>query len=474
MKKYSLLTIALICLLFSILGLTVSAQNRTPTSGIRPREVAITFDDLPASHGDLEGMSYVTNKLVQSIKANNIPAIGFVNESKLYRRGEMDARVALLQMWLDAGVELGNHTFSHVSIGEVPLERYQEEIIRGETVTRRMLRERGMNLRYFRHTQLRTGPTLEYKKGLEQFLASRGYTIAPVTIDNQEFIFAAVYSDAKERGDREAMRRIAESYIPYMKSSFDFYERLSVDFLGREVKQVLLLHANELNADYFDELVRMMKKRGYTFITLEQALTDEAYKLPDAQTTRGLSWLHRWMLAKGMQMRPEPSEPQFITQLFNERQRRTPQQQSVALSVPARQPQNENADRLSDAAREILALDREWADAIVRGDVTALNRLFADDMILTDSNGNVRNKSQEIDSLRPSTDVTTYFFNTDDRQVRVHGDAAVLTGRATWRIRSQGRDIDNARRYTSMYARQNGRWRIVAQHLTRIPAQPSR
>lgn len=472
MKKTSPLTIALICLLSSIFGLTVSAQNRTSTGSIR-REVAVTFDDLPASYGDLEGMSYVTGRLLQSIKANNVPAVGFVNESKLYRRGEIDARVALLQMWLDAGLELGNHTFSHIYIDEVPLERYQDEVIRGETVTRRLLREKGMNLRYFRHTQLRTGPTLEYKRGLEQFLASRGYTIAPVTIDNQEFIFAAVYSDAKASGDREAMRRIAESYIPYMESVFDFFERLSVDFLGREVKQVLLLHANELNADHFDELVRMMRRRGYSFITLEQALTDEAYRLPDAQTTRGLSWLHRWMSAKGMQMRPEPSEPQFITQMFNERQRRGAQQQPVALNATDRHTQNRNAVGLSDDEREILALNRQWADAIVRGDVATLDRLFAEDMILTDSNGNVRNKAQEIESLRPGADLTTYFFNTDDVLVRVHGNAAVLTGRATWRIRYQGRDVDNARRYTSMYARQNGRWRIVAQHLTRIPAQPS-
>ena len=79
---------------------------------------------------------------------------------------------------------------------------------------------------------------------------------------------------------------------------------------------MLLLHANELNADYFDDLVRMMRNRGYAFITLEEALKDKAYGLADAQTTRGLSWIHRWMIAKGQPMRPEPGEPEFITALF--------------------------------------------------------------------------------------------------------------------------------------------------------------
>jgi peptidoglycan-N-acetylglucosamine deacetylase len=292
--------------------------------GVR-REVAITFDDLPATYGDadLERMKSVTTKLLRSIKANNVPAIGFVNETKLYRNNEIKERTALLQMWLDAGYELGNHTYSHIAIDQVPLSAYQADVIRGEEVTRKLLAAKGMKLRYFRHTQLRTGPTPEYKKGLDQFLAARGYTIAPVTIDNNDFIFASLYGAAKMRGDAATMKLVVDAYIPYMESVFDFFERLSVDFLGYEIKQTLLLHSNDLNADHFDDLVSMMKKRGYTFITLEQALKDKAYQLPDAQVTKGLSWIHRWMIAKGLQMRPEPSEPRQITEMFEALQRST-------------------------------------------------------------------------------------------------------------------------------------------------------
>jgi len=302
-------------------------QSRPPivdTAGrAAVREVAVTFDDLPATYGDgnLQRLRSVTTRLLEKIKANNVPAIGFVNETKLHRGNEIKERTALLQMWLDAGLDLGNHTFSHIAIDQVPLSAYQEDVIRGEEVIRKLLTEKGMKLRYFRHTQLRTGPTQVYKSGLEQFLAGRGYTIAPVTIDNNDFMFAAVYGDAKMRGDTETMKRVADAYVPYMESVFEFFEKLSVDFLGYEVKQTLLLHANDLNADYFDDLVRMMKKRGYSFITLDEALKDEAYQLPDAQENRGLSWIHRWMIAKGLQMRSEPSEPKLISELFQARQR---------------------------------------------------------------------------------------------------------------------------------------------------------
>jgi hypothetical protein len=118
------------------------------------------------------------------------------------------------------------------------------------------------------------------------------------------------------------MRRVAEAYIEYMDEIFAFFEKLSREFLGYEVKQTLLLHANELNADYFDELVRMMRKRGYAFVSLEDALKDKAYALPDAQAKMGLSWLHRWMLAKGLQMRPEPTEPEWVASLHRSYLRR--------------------------------------------------------------------------------------------------------------------------------------------------------
>jgi peptidoglycan/xylan/chitin deacetylase (PgdA/CDA1 family) len=307
--KIHKLAIALIILLtgyFSIFG-----QNR---------EVSVTFDDLPTAYGaNLEAKRELTKKLINGIKTNDVPAIGFVNEAKLYERGETDTRIALLEMWTDAGLELGNHTFSHINNAKVSLAAYQDDIVRGETVTRRLLAEKQMKPRYFRHPFLFTGSTPEYKLGIEQFLAARSYTIAPVTIDNGDYIFARLYRDALDRRDAATAKSVADAYVPYMEKMFEFFETLSRDSLGYEPKQILLLHANELNADRFDELARMMKKRSYKFVSLEEALKDKAYRLPDAQTKNGISWLHRWMMAKGGKLREEPGAPDFITQLFKER-----------------------------------------------------------------------------------------------------------------------------------------------------------
>lgn len=282
------------------------------------RSVAVTFDDLPATGGasNLERLEEINRLILGTLKREKIPAAGFVVESRLYYPGEIDERTAILKRWLDDGHILGNHTFSHIAINSNSFEDYTEDLIRGETITRMLLRERGKELKYYRHTQLRTGPTDEYRERLAKFLKERGYTVAPVTIDNNEYIFAAVYKDARERGDRAQMKRIADSYVAYMEEIFGHFEKLSRDFLGREIPQVLLLHANEINADHFGALAAMIKARGYRFITLDEALKDEAYRRPDVTSRRGLSWLHRWMIAEGKEIREEPGVPSWISELF--------------------------------------------------------------------------------------------------------------------------------------------------------------
>ena len=111
------------------------------------------------------------------------------------------------------------------------------------------------------------------------------------------------------------MKRVGEAYVPYMENKIDYWERQSVKLFGREVRQTLLIHANFINSDYLDDLAKMLKKRGYEFVTLEEALKDEAYLLPDTFIKRaGISWLHRWALDRGREtvLPDEPKVPDFV------------------------------------------------------------------------------------------------------------------------------------------------------------------
>ncbi|MEX0880941.1 MAG: polysaccharide deacetylase family protein [Thermoanaerobaculia bacterium] len=290
----------------------------TPNTG---RRVAVTFDDLPTVSVAAEGVGAdraMTEKLVTAIRESGAPAIGFVNEGKLASAGgpPEDARVGLLERWLEAGLDLGNHTYSHPDLHRIPLADYESEVVRGDEVTRRLLTARGKRPRYFRHPFLHTGQDLATKAGLEKFLAARGYAVAPVTHDNSDWIFARAYASAARRGDRAQAGRIAAAYVPYMEAKFDYFERQSRRLFSREIPQVLLLHANSLNADTFGALAAMMKRRGYVFVSLDDALADEAYDSTDTYTgPSGITWLHRWALSRGdkdLIVPEEPRTPPFV------------------------------------------------------------------------------------------------------------------------------------------------------------------
>ena len=271
-------------LLVALLGLSpANLRAQSPRAAAPPKEIAVTFDDLPLNgpHIELTRLQAMTEKLVSAIKRRQVPVVGFVNESLLYVPGEADARLAILKAWRDGGAELGNHTFSHLGFKTASLAEYEDDFIRGEAVTRLLVKQKGQKLRYFRHPFLQTGNTREQEKAFEQFIAERGYRIAPVTIDTMDWMILAAYSKARAQGDAEMMKRVSAEYLKFAERKFEFCEKVSAELFGRPVKHILLLHANELNADNFDGLIRIMTDRGYRFITLEEALTDPVYQYPD-------------------------------------------------------------------------------------------------------------------------------------------------------------------------------------------------
>lgn len=283
------------------------------------RMIAVTFDDLPFVVGgrrDAE-LRPLSTKLLHQITSNGIPAVGFVNEKKLYPSGELSAQgVAILEDWLTAGLDLGNHTYSHASLNRIPLADYIQDVVRGEAVTGPLMAKHGMTLRYFRHPFLQVGKDAQTRAEFEQFLAGRGYIVAPVTVNSSEWIFAAAYDKAMQQGDAAAMQQVADAYVPYMELTLAEAERQSMELFGYEIRQILLLHANALNAAHLGELAKMLKKRGYRFITLDEALQDRAYSSPNRYTGwEGESWLNQWAQTVGLRPRRVIQVPAFVRAL---------------------------------------------------------------------------------------------------------------------------------------------------------------
>ena len=280
------------------------------------RQVAITIDDLPAGAANsmtAATISEMTSKLLGTLRDQKVPAVGFVNEKKLYKWGEIDDRIKVLRMWLDYGFELGNHTFSHMSLNQAGLKAWEDDVVQGESVTRMLLAEHNQKLRYFRHPFLDTGRDLQTRREAEAFLVARGYRIAPVTLDAWDWMYAGVYEDARKRGDTSLQQELTRSYLSYSDEMFAYTEQLAKQTIGYEPKQILLLHANQLEADHIGELLEVMRKRGYHFITLEDALSDQAYGLPDTFIgEEGSGWIDHWAVTLGKPPQGAPVFPQWV------------------------------------------------------------------------------------------------------------------------------------------------------------------
>lgn len=287
------------------------------------KQVCFSIDDLPVVNygvSDTVFQKTLMEKLIQALTKNKIPAIGFVNETKLFDHNQpISSQIGLLNEWVDSGLELGNHTFSHPDYNVMSLNEYSQNILKGELVTSELLKRKGTSLQYFRHPFLHVGNSKEKCDSLNFFLLNHGYTVVPVTIDNEDYLFALAYRRANDKYDRSLMNKIGADYIDYMEKKLVYFEKQAFHLFGREINQILLLHASLLNADYVDAMAKMFRKNGYHFITMDKALEDDAYK---TAVTRfgdwGISWIDRWALSAGKSgdfFKGDPVTPAYIKKL---------------------------------------------------------------------------------------------------------------------------------------------------------------
>ena len=277
------------------------------------RAVAITIDDLPRG-GDGGGQSFedirdMTKRLLAPFREQRIPLTGFVHAG--LTRLNPDELRQILNLWLDAGADLGNHTYSHADLNNTAVQEYEQDILKDDAVLRTILDARGKTLEFFRYPFLHTGATAEARREIQDVLRVHGYRNAPVTFDNSDYMFAFAYIKP------EFAARVKAEYLPYLESIAAFFERRSVEVAGHEFPQILLIHASELNSQMMPEILAMFQRRGYRFVSLSEALADPVYQLSDEYAGRGgFSWIHRWSMTKGMPGKAEPDEPDWVRNAF--------------------------------------------------------------------------------------------------------------------------------------------------------------
>jgi peptidoglycan/xylan/chitin deacetylase (PgdA/CDA1 family) len=312
--KRTLLIVFLLCAVTSV-------RSQTPR-----RTMAVTIDDLPfIKMGEgvyLTRARAATAKILSALKKHNVTAVAFVNERQLEQAGERDARIDLLRQWVNHGMVLANHTYSHPDFNRLTVEEFQEEITKGEVVSRELMRSKGAYQLYFRHPMTHTGDTREKKEAIEKFLTQRGYKVTPHTIENSDFIFNVPYAFAVQKGDEALAKRLRDEYLDYTVAATAFAEKISPQIFGREIPQILLIHSNDITADTLDDMLERLAQRGYTFVTLDQVMADPAYQTKDTFVTKfGPTWFFRWSKSKGMDLDfgGDADPPKWVMDLYNNR-----------------------------------------------------------------------------------------------------------------------------------------------------------
>ncbi|MEO7247280.1 MAG: polysaccharide deacetylase family protein [Novosphingobium sp.] len=259
-------------------------------------KIALTFDDLPALtiFKDQPYVNYLNLTILRGLRRHHLPATGFVNEGKLDDI-DYEAQIKVLRMWLDAGMDLGNHTFSHESPNTLGAENYIADIARGEPVTKRLLEQHHRQMRWFRHPYLETGTPLAVKRAIDLWLSAHHYRIAPVTVDGDDWEFAEPYDDAIARHDEARRLRIKSQYLAHTAKSIAWSQQAAHSLFGREISFVMLLHATRLNADCINDLAAMLGRHHLRAVSLSEAMRDPAYLTPDPYVgSDGIQWLERW------------------------------------------------------------------------------------------------------------------------------------------------------------------------------------
>lgn len=293
-----------------LLNLFVMAAAQKPQGP----QVAFTFDDLPA-HGPLPpGMARpaVVTSLLQTLKAEGLPPVyGFVNG---FRVAQFPYQIHILERWHAAGEPLGNHTWSHPELDKLSAAAYERDIGRDQALLKRV--DPGGDWHWFRYPFLEEGNTVAKREDVRNWLGTHGYRIAEVSMDFQDYLWNEPYARCEARGDQAAVKRLHDSYLETADTYIGVYRELAHRLYGRDIPYVLLMHAGAFDARMLPELIALFRERGFTFITLEQAMADPVYRSDARVAVPGGTTFNELVATERHVEMPDAQEPEQMLSLL--------------------------------------------------------------------------------------------------------------------------------------------------------------
>ncbi|WPU64531.1 polysaccharide deacetylase family protein [Peredibacter starrii] len=257
---------------------------------VRAAEVSFTIDDPGVQSAPEMTHLQVGKKLQETLKANHLKTILFVCGMRV---DSSDGK-KLLSSWDDEGHILANHTYSHKNYNnsQITFDFFTQDIRKNEN----LIQEFKNFKRFFRYPMLKEGDTVPKRNGLRTFLKDNKYSVGHVTIDASDWYISNRMVEKLNQGKKVDFEAYKKYYLNHIWDRAQYYNQLSKEILGREIKHNVLIHHNPLNAYFLGDLIQMFKSKGWKVISAENAFKDPAYSFSPNNLPAGESLL--WALAK--------------------------------------------------------------------------------------------------------------------------------------------------------------------------------
>lgn len=287
-----------------------------PSAAQADKRIALSFDDVPRARGGFFSPDERARRIIGALRSTHAPqAVFFVVPGQIGREDGIggERRIAA---YVRSGHVIANHSWSHQHLSKIGALAFLDDIDKAHA----WLRHRPGFRPWFRFPFLDEGGADKARRDtVRAGLSARGLSNGYVTAESSDWHLEAMAAEARAAGKPIDMKALGRLYVTWHVEAADFADGLLQKTSGRQPAQVLLLHETDLAALYLADLVRALRKDGWTLISADEAYADPLrMEMPDTPYAGGtLSEALAWQ--KGL---PKPrwytyNNTELATQRFN-------------------------------------------------------------------------------------------------------------------------------------------------------------
>lgn len=180
----------------------------------------------------------------------------------------------LISAWDKAGHLIANHTYSHreFSAPDTDVKAYQADVLRAEA----LLKDFPHFRKYLRFPMLKEGETAEKRDAMRTFLSDNGYRNGHVTVDNSDWAIDQRLTARLKKFPNANLKPYRDFYLEHMWARAEYYDTLARKVTRRAVKHTILTHFNLLNALFLNDVIQMLKGKGWVPMDAETAFNEDS------------------------------------------------------------------------------------------------------------------------------------------------------------------------------------------------------